>query len=70
VKFILTEFNDIHPGTGMTGGSLASVDAFVHQYGYRFVCSYPDWMTVEGELFLVSNALFVLPPPEKTLSVI
>lgn len=62
IKFIYTEFNDIHLKGGTTGGSLSVVDKFLHPYGYRFIASYTDWFDHDGEFFLVCNALFVLPP--------
>jgi len=70
IKFIYTEFNDIHPKSGTTGGSLSVIDNFLHPYGYRFIASYTDWIDKDGEFFLVCNALFVLPPHARESSTV
>lgn len=62
IKFIYFEFNDICPRTGTFGGALIPIDDWVRQRGYRFIASYIDYLVPEGELFLVANALYALPP--------
>lgn len=62
IKFVELEFNDIHPKSGTTGGSLAHLDAILRPYGFRFIASYNDYVVTTGEFFSVSNALFALPP--------
>jgi FkbM family methyltransferase len=61
VRFIYFEFNDIAPKSGTSGGALAPIDQLVRPYGYRFIATYNDYVEPDGELFLVSNALYALP---------
>jgi FkbM family methyltransferase len=62
IKFIYFEFNDIQPKNGTTGGALEPIDKLIRPHGYRFIASYNDYVVTTGELFLVSNALYALPP--------
>src|SRR6266850_559546 len=62
IKFIYFEFNDVHPRKDSSGGALAPIDELIRPYGYRFIATYNDYVVTEGELFLVSNALYTLPP--------
>ena len=62
VNFIYFEFNDISDRDGASGGALAPVDHVLRQFGYRFIASYNDYIVPTGELFLVANALYALPP--------
>jgi FkbM family methyltransferase len=62
IKFIYVEFNDLQPAHGTFGGALVPIDTLLRPYGYRFIASYMDYIVTEGEMFLVSNALFALPP--------
>ena len=62
IKFIYFEFNDLQPKEGTFGGALMPIDALLRPHGYRFVASYNDYIVTDGEMFLVSNALFALPP--------
>lgn len=62
IKFIYFEFNDISPRNNASGGALMPIDQLIRSYGYRFVATYNDYVVPEGELFLVSNALYALPP--------
>jgi FkbM family methyltransferase len=62
IKFIYFEFNDIQPKSGTTGGALSPIDSLIRPHGYRFIASYNDFAITMGELFLVSNALYALPP--------
>jgi FkbM family methyltransferase len=63
IKFIFVEFNDLQPREGIFGGSLMPFDTLLRPYGYRFIASYNDYIGTEGEMFLLANALFALPPP-------
>jgi FkbM family methyltransferase len=65
IKFIYTEFNDLFPINKATGGALIPIAEFLQGYGYRFVASYNDYVLTGGEMFLVANALFALPPNQK-----
>ena len=62
IKFIYTEFNDLFPINRATGGALLPIAEFLRGYGYRFIASYNDYVLADSEIFLVANALFVLPP--------
>ena len=62
VRFIYIEFNDMLPKPGTTGGALVPISEFVAPFGFRFVATYSDFINPEGEMFIVANALFVLPP--------
>jgi hypothetical protein len=62
VKFIYFEFNDISPRRDASGGALAPIDQLIHPHGYRFIATYNDCVVPDGELFLVSNALYALAP--------
>jgi FkbM family methyltransferase len=62
IRFVYVEFNDIHPSSGRAGGALAPMDRLIRPYGFRFIASYNDYVVTDGELFVVSNALFARPP--------
>jgi hypothetical protein len=65
IKFIYFEFNDIRPRNDTSGGALAPIDQLIRPLGYRFIATYNDYVLPDGELFLVSNALYALPPSTK-----
>jgi hypothetical protein len=60
VKFVFVEFNNILPREGTTGGALLPISSLLEPLGFQFVASYPEYMITEGELFVTSNALFVV----------
>jgi FkbM family methyltransferase len=62
IRFVYTEFNDMLPKPGTTGGALVPIAEFIAPFGFRFVAAYTDFINLEGEMFTVANALFVLPP--------
>jgi FkbM family methyltransferase len=63
IKFILFEFCDIDDrNNSNNGGIVAPIDKLIRPYGYRFIATYNDYVIPWGELFLVSNALYALPP--------
>jgi FkbM family methyltransferase len=62
IKFIYFEFNDISPRRDASGGALAPIDQLIRPLGYRFIATYNDYVVPDGELFLVSNALYAHPP--------
>jgi hypothetical protein len=61
VKFIYVEFNDLQPGDHTFGGALLPIDGILRHHGYRFIATYNDSIVTQGEVFVVSNALFALP---------
>ena len=65
IRFIYFEFNDIAPRSGTSGGALMPIDQLIRPHGYRFIATYNDYVAPEGELFLVSNALYALPPSRR-----
>jgi FkbM family methyltransferase len=65
IKFVYFEFNDIIPRNGTSGGALMPIDELIRPHGYRFIATYNDFVVAEGELFLVSNALYALPPSHR-----
>jgi FkbM family methyltransferase len=64
IKFIYFEFNDIEPQRDSSGGALAPIHRFIRPYGYRFISTYNDYIVTQGDLFMVSNALYALPPAQ------
>jgi FkbM family methyltransferase len=62
IDFVYLEFNSIHPRAGMTQAALAPIDEFLSPFGYRFVATYTDKVSVDGSFFLSCNVLFALPP--------
>jgi FkbM family methyltransferase len=62
IKFIYFEFNDISPRRQASGGALITIDQLIRPFGYRFIATYSDYVVTDGELFLVSNALYAHPP--------
>ena len=70
IKFIFFEFNDIHPRQEASSGALAPIDRLIRHHGYRFVATYNDYVVPDGELFVVSNALYTLPPDDQLKSVV
>jgi FkbM family methyltransferase len=65
IKFIYTEFYDLFPMSKASGGALIPIAEFLRDYGFRFVASYNDHVWTDNEMFLVANALFVLPPDKQ-----
>jgi FkbM family methyltransferase len=61
IKFVYTEFNHVLPREGIAGGSLSELDELLVPARLRFVASYTDYVTPEGEFFISCNALFALP---------
>ena len=62
IRFVYIEFNTMLPKTGTSGGALLPISNILEPLGFRFIATYPQDMITTGELFLTSNALFVLPP--------
>ena len=62
IRFIYTEFNDMLPKPGTTGGALVPIAQFLAPLGFRFVATYTDFVRTDREMFGVSNALLVVPP--------
>jgi len=61
IRFVVTEFNDLLDPRGARGGALLPIARFLHQFGFRLIASYTEQVFPDGEVFVVSNALFVLP---------
>ena len=61
VKLIYVEFNDLQPREHTFGGALLPIDGILRHHGYRFIATYNDYVVTQGEVFVVSNALFALP---------
>ena len=66
IRFIYFEFNDIGSLRNATGGALAPIDQLIRPYGYRFIGTYNKYVVPDGELFLVSYALYALPSYRQT----
>jgi FkbM family methyltransferase len=58
ITFILTEYNDLLPKPGTTGGSLLPIAEYLSSFGYRYVASYTDRVFHQKEMFVSANALF------------
>jgi hypothetical protein len=56
------EFNDLQPREAVTGGALLPIDSLLRSFGFRFINTYVDNVGVQGQLFVTSNALFMLQP--------
>ena len=61
IRFVVTEFNDLLEPRGARGGALLPIARFLHQFGFRLIASYTEQVFPDGDVFVVSNALFVLP---------
>ena len=61
IRFVYLEYNDISADREAFGGSLAEIDSFLRQFGFRFVSSYTDNVVLDDPLFIVANALFMRP---------
>jgi len=48
IDFVYMEFNSIHPQAGMTHAALAPIDEYLFPFGYRFVATYTDKISVDG----------------------
>jgi FkbM family methyltransferase len=57
VDFVYIEFNDVSLKEGTSGGALAPICEFLIEFDLHFIASYTDQVVLEGELFVVSNAL-------------
>ena len=62
VKFIYLEFNQITGSSKQVRGSLCPMAEILAPFGFKFVASYNDYIVPEDGFFMVSNALFALPP--------
>ena len=62
VGYVYTEFNDVHPRQGVSGGALTPIAQLLAPFGFRYVATYTDFVLPEGEMYVCANALFALPP--------
>jgi FkbM family methyltransferase len=58
ITFILTEYNDLLPRPGTTGGSLLPIAEYLSSFGYRYIASYTDYLLHQNKIFVSANALF------------
>jgi FkbM family methyltransferase len=58
IIFILTEYNDLLPKPGATGGSLLPIAEYLSSFGYMYVASYTDRVFHQDKIFVSANALF------------
>jgi FkbM family methyltransferase len=58
ITFILTEYNDLLPKPGTTGGSLLPISEYLSSFGYRYIASYTDYLLHQNRIFVSANALF------------
>jgi FkbM family methyltransferase len=61
VTFILTEYNELLPKSGTTGGSLLPIAEYLSSFGYAYITSYTD-RVMEKDMFVSANALFANRP--------
>lgn len=57
IGMVLTEYNDLLPQDGTTGGSLLPLAELLRSLGYNYLCSYTDRID-EAQMFASANALF------------
>jgi FkbM family methyltransferase len=60
--YVYTEFNDLQPQRGVSGGALIPIADLLAQFGFRYVATYTDFVLPEGKMHVCANALFALPP--------
>jgi len=60
-QYVYTEFNDLQPRKGVTGGALVPIADLLARFGFRYVATYTDFI-LPGEMHICANALFALPP--------
>jgi len=60
IQFVYVEFNDLLPKPGTTGGALFPIAEYLALHGFNCVATYTDYINPDGEMFVVSNALFAL----------
>jgi FkbM family methyltransferase len=61
IGFVYSEFNDVQPRPGTTGGSLLAISDYLEPFGFRYVATYTDFILPDGDMFVCANALFVRP---------
>lgn len=59
IGFIYTEFNDLQPKQGTTGGSLLQISDYLALFDFRYVATYTDFILPNDDMFVCANALFV-----------
>jgi FkbM family methyltransferase len=64
IGFILTEYNDLLPKSGTTGGSLLQIAEYLSPFGYTYITSYTD-RVMEKDMFVSANALFAFNSSSK-----
>lgn len=68
IMAIYCEFNDLCSLPGSAGGALIPLADYLSNFGLRYACTYTDNLLFRRELFVVANALFVLPPRNEDTS--
>jgi FkbM family methyltransferase len=59
IEFVYTEFNDLQPKQGTTGGSLLQISDYLAPFDFRYVATYTDFILPNDDMFVCANALFV-----------
>jgi FkbM family methyltransferase len=59
--YVYTEFNDLQPRQGATGGALIPIAELLAKFGFRYVATYTDFVLPDGQVYVCANALFALP---------
>ena len=61
-SYVYTEFNELQPRPGVTGGALIPISDLLARFGLRYVTTYTDFILPNGGMHVCANALFALPP--------
>jgi FkbM family methyltransferase len=59
---VYTEFNELQPQPGVTGGALNPISDLLARFGFRYVATYTDFVLPDGDMHVCANALFALRP--------
>jgi FkbM family methyltransferase len=62
VSFVYAEFNDLFEHPGATGGALLPISELLYRAQFQLIATYTDQVILEGDPFVVSNALFAHRP--------
>ena len=60
-SYVYTEFNELQPQPGTTGGALIPISDLLARFGLRYVATYTDSVLPNGGMHVCANALFALP---------
>jgi Methyltransferase FkbM domain len=62
IKFVYVEFSSVLRRGDDQSGALYPLAEFLLRYGLQFIASYTEQVGMKPSFWLVSNALFALPP--------